>query len=681
MRYRHPFVSTFVRTAILLVVPAMAYGQAPDSQDAPARFNSEIVVTPERGETPLDRVPAATFVLDRPTMITLPTVFLGETISFMPGFHAARSEFHAARPAVVSARGFFGGGEAEYLLLLIDGVPAGDAESGLIDWSLVPDSAVRRIEAFRGPGASLYGDSAVGGVIQVLTNRSEPHAQLSATGGSFNGFTGGGAFGRRFTTVGIELSGSARGTDGFREHSSTRHLVASGGLDGRLRAASWRWTGSGHRRTADDPGALTLEEARLDPRLSDPLARLDTLERHGFATALTIQSAGTRGGQQGRVYVNNRDEDAVRTIVLAPGFGDSRARAISTFTIGGSGEAQRIIGAGAQGAVVRAGLDVARQNLETGYSPVDDAGAIGATEAEATGRRLRVGAFVSSGWDPVPRLRLTAALRWDRIGDDGFMPAAAETQTHEAWSPRAGAVLRLTDSGAVSLFGQVSNAFKVPTLDQLFDPRPYPDFQGGTFTISNPQLVPQRANNVEGGVTGEVAAVRWSAVAYRMAVDNEIDFDVRTFSYANIAESRHVGAEFEASSRIWNRVQPSFAYTLSRVTRVGGDLQLKNVPRHAVSIAGYAELPQNLAAYLRYRHTAGAFLDDENTLPIEGPSAIDLRVRRLFGNHAVFIDVINLADDRFEEYGFTLTDFQGGVVPYAYPGASRAVRAGASFAF
>jgi len=45
----------------------------------------------------------------------------------------------------------------------------------------------------------------------------------------------------------------------------------------------------------------------------------------------------------------------------------------------------------------------------------------------------------------------------------------------------------------VSVFLQVSRAFKAPTVDQLADARPFPDFAGGTFVISNPLLAPQRA--------------------------------------------------------------------------------------------------------------------------------------------------------------------------------------------
>jgi len=67
-------------------------------------------------------------------------------------------------------------------------------------------------------------------------------------------------------------------------------------------------------------------------------------------------------------------------------------------------------------------------------------------------------------------------------------------------------------------------------------------------------------------------------------------------------------------------------------------------------------------------------------VPIHGPSTLDVRIRRMVGRQMVFLDAVNLADNRYEEYGFTLTDFVGRVVPYAYPGAPRALRIGMSIA-
>src|SRR5258708_28615547 len=131
----------------LLVATQAAWAQPPDEQPAPRtpRFTTDVVVTPERGETPRELAGTST-VVDQATLATLPVIHLSEVVSFLPGFMVARGEFHADRP-VISTRGFFGGGEAEYIALLVDGVRVADVETGLVDWSVVPVSSIRRIEA------------------------------------------------------------------------------------------------------------------------------------------------------------------------------------------------------------------------------------------------------------------------------------------------------------------------------------------------------------------------------------------------------------------------------------------------------------------------------------------------------------------------------------------------------
>jgi outer membrane cobalamin receptor len=660
---------------VLVGVPVIATAQdtPASSPDAP-RFEAEIVVTPERGETARTQVPASTVLIDGSALPTLPAVQFGEIVSFLPGFQLQQAQPYSP-PPLVSARGFFGGGEAEYVLLLVDGVPRMDAESGLIDWTAVTTSSIRRVEASRGPGASLYGDSAIGGVIQVLTNRAANAGTATLSGGSFGTFVGDGSYARRAGSLGVSLMGSALRTDGASDHAAASRVVFGGGLDGRIRQAAWRWTLSGTENDRDDPGALSEAASHVDPFASDRLFRFDHVDRQDLTTALTLDGGGQRWSHRARVHATVRDDDRIRTILLAPGLGDRAARALSTATVGGSVEGDRALTVARSDLLLRFGIDLSREQLDTTYRAVGETGIAGAVTSQADGSRVRLGGFATSAWNPAARWRVIAGVRWDRI-NDGF---GTEGHDHDAWSPRLGTTVRLSEAGATTLFAQVSKAFKAPTLDQLFDARPYPDFRGGSFTISNPDLVPQRAANLEAGVSG-ASALRWSALAYRMTVDNEIDFDVRTFSYANIGRSEHTGVEFEAGPN-WRRVQPSVSYAFVKVTEPDSDRQLKNVPRHVVTAAAAADLAWGVGAYLRFRHTSGAFLDDENAFAIVGPSTFDLRLRRQVHRQTVFVDVQNLTGHRYQEYGYTLTDFQGVPVAYSYPGAPRAFRAGVILAF
>ena len=665
-----------VAVAFVLATAAVARAQEPAAGSAEEpRFETAVVVTPERGSTPRSLVPAVTVVLERQALSLLPAAHPSELISFLPGFTVARPRFDAGRP-VVSARGFFGGGEADYLLLLVDGVPVADAESGLIDWGAVPTSSIQRIEAFRGPGASLYGDSAVGGVVQILTDRSAQGGRLTTTGGSFGTFDVDGSWGWRAPAVASTLSSAIRRTGGAYEHSSARQYVGAGGIDGQVGDLSWRWTADGGWRRRDDPGSLGRDVFRRDPYSSDPLYRFDGLERRDVSTAFTLRHQSPVWLPQARIAAAFRDEDLVRTILLAPAVGDRRARALSTAALRGSLEGQRVLGT-ARMVTLRFGTDASREHLDTTYRSVSVSGLLQDVNSHVAGHRIRTGLFASSAWEATSRVRLSGGIRWDGLDDGSFR--VPTTGVKRAWTPRAGVSLQLNDARTLSLFGQVSRAFKAPTLEQLFDPRPYPDFRGGTFTISNPQLVPQRATSIEAGVSGSGPA-RWSVVAYRARVDDEIDFDVRTFSYANIGESRHTGLELEGETT-WGRFSPSISYVLSRVMESGSDRQLKNVPRHRVSVATGVELPWALHVYARLDCTTGAFLDDENTVRTSTPSAIDVRLRRALGRHALFVDVFNVTADQYEEYGFTLRDFDNKVVPYVYPGAPRAVRAGLTLEF
>ncbi|MSO48412.1 MAG: TonB-dependent receptor [Acidobacteria bacterium] len=673
-------LKTFIRLLIAsgcCGVSTSAWAQVP--VPIPVRFDTKIVVTSERGETPRAQVPAATVVIDKATLAALPVVHPSEILTFIPGFNIMQGQFHAGRP-VISARGFFGGGEAEYVLMLVDGLPVGDVESGLIDLSLIPTSSIRRIEAHRGPGASTYGDAAVGGVIQILTERAENAGQFSLTGGTFGSITADGSYGRGAHGWGLTLSGAARHTDGAYRHSRAGQYVAAGSVERAIDGVNLRLTLNGYRRKHEDPGSAAVEAVRTAPRTLDPAFDLDRLDRRNLSMAFALRAASSAWSSGARFFVKRRAEDLIRTILFLPGFGDTRARTLSSLSVGGSVESERTLSV-TRRHLVRFGGDVAHERLDTRYNEVSPAGDVGAFNSRARGRRIRAGIFAAASFEATPRVHLTGAIRWDGVDDAGF--GAVTPSKKAAWSPRAGIVVQLSDPGGVVLFAQVARAFKVPTLDQMFDPRPYPDFRGGTFSISNSTLTPQRATNLEAGISGS-GPLRWSALAYQMTVEGEIDFDARTFSYANVGRSRHIGAEIEIEGNWWKRVRPTMSYAWTRVTDRSSrdrDTQLKNIPERLMSVGVSVDFPWRVGTFVYFKHSGGAFFDGANVLSIKGPSTLDLRIRRPIGRTLVVVDVINATNSRYEEYGYTLTDFVGGVVPYAYPGARRTIRVGLTVSF
>lgn len=120
------------------------------------------------------------------------------------------------------------------VLVLVDGVRVSDLQTGHFDLDLaVPLDLVDRIEILRGPGATLYGPDAIGGVVNVVTRQREAWRAARLHGGSFGTLGGGvggavavGASGATF----LRLSADAERSSGHRDGTDYETVQASGGI-------------------------------------------------------------------------------------------------------------------------------------------------------------------------------------------------------------------------------------------------------------------------------------------------------------------------------------------------------------------------------------------------------------------------------------------------------------------
>ncbi|MGH9367416.1 MAG: TonB-dependent receptor [Thermoanaerobaculia bacterium] len=657
--------------------PPAGEKQAPE----PPQVHEEMIVTAERGPEPREEIPASVDVLTREQIERLPAQDLSELLEFLPGFHAFFRESLGGPPPIVTSRGFFGGGEAEYVQLRIDGVPVEDVETGLADWRRIRSADIERIEALRGPASSLYGDTALGGVIQVFT-RSGP-----ASGNSLSASASGGSFG----TAAADLSwgfgrdgfqGSAVGTyvrtAGYREHSAEESAIRGFTNSGALAGGKWSFDLQASRTDREDPGALDGIELEQDDRQSNPIFRFDHTDTDRGRLALSFHKESGAVPFRVTLYGAARSAGILRTILVVPGLGNRTFRDLHSGAFGGILEGEKSLSLLGRESTIRLGTELAHETLRSNYRFVDEEAVEGPIVSGEEGARNRAALFFTGDWRLTGRLRASGGVRWDRIADD--FQVEGKSELHEAWSPRAGLSLRLgnLDRSPVALYFQFSNSFKAPTLDQLFDPHPFDDFQGGTFSISNPDLVPQKAENFELGISQQGRVLRWEVLSYRMSVENEIDFDPATFSYQNIGRSLHQGVE--AGARLSaGKVSPFVSYAWTRVeSRTGENVgkQLKNIPEHLLRAGVAAQLPAGIEASAVWTWMADRFLDDQNLIPLGDASVVDLRLSRSFGSLRARLDLSNLTNTKYSQYGFALTDFFGEQVSYSYPGARFAARFG-----
>src|SRR5205085_4406266 len=187
----------------------------------------------------------------------------------------------ASATPMITSRGFFGGGEVEYVKLLVDGAPVGDRESGLADWSRFRLGGIDRIEIVHGPASAAWGDAALGGVIQLFTRRdtADKPGDLHLTAG---------AFGSRGAELGytIDLShgirlgirGDDTQTNGFRDRASRDDRGLALTLDRLFDKSRWQLTLSTARKDRPEPGPLPRAQIEEDRNQPDPLFRHDAEE-------------------------------------------------------------------------------------------------------------------------------------------------------------------------------------------------------------------------------------------------------------------------------------------------------------------------------------------------------------------------------------------------------------------
>jgi vitamin B12 transporter len=143
----------------------------------------QIVVSATRVPARLNDLVADVTVISRAALQRSEARTLVELLSQQAGLQFS-SNGGLGKPASLFIRGL----EARHTLLLVDGVPLGSATLGTPSLDNLPLESIERIEIVRGPMSSLYGNGALGGVVQVITRKGAQGftANAKLAGGSNN---------------------------------------------------------------------------------------------------------------------------------------------------------------------------------------------------------------------------------------------------------------------------------------------------------------------------------------------------------------------------------------------------------------------------------------------------------------------------------------------------------------
>ena len=169
----------------LALIPALARGQdqtAPSTQSAPTPATGAgtelrlppVVVSATRLERTLADQPMSVTVVPKEQIQETPAQSLDDVLRTTVGINVPLIASYQIHPTgnSFSMRGL-GGIRG---LVMLDGVPINDPFFGYVQWNRVPMENIDRVEVVRGAAASVWGNYAMGGVVNIITRKPDKTA-------------------------------------------------------------------------------------------------------------------------------------------------------------------------------------------------------------------------------------------------------------------------------------------------------------------------------------------------------------------------------------------------------------------------------------------------------------------------------------------------------------------------
>ncbi|MGQ9854390.1 MAG: TonB-dependent receptor, partial [Candidatus Oleimicrobiaceae bacterium] len=140
-------------------------------QPTPIEFDP-IVVVAGKTQQRLDQAAVSVSVVSARDIQQRNAINLIEALETAPGVNFVGEQ--------INIRGSTGYtyGAGNKVLLLLDGVPVYASDTGQFNWDMLPPLEVEQIEILKGAGSTLWGASALGGVVNVITKSPSPEGQI-----------------------------------------------------------------------------------------------------------------------------------------------------------------------------------------------------------------------------------------------------------------------------------------------------------------------------------------------------------------------------------------------------------------------------------------------------------------------------------------------------------------------
>lgn len=484
-----------------------------------------VVVTASRGMARPGEAPVSVAVVDGEEIRARQVITVDEALRFAPGviFNAGQLDI---RGSTGLARGV-----GSRSLVLLDGERVLSGTTGAINFDILPVLDVERIEVVKGPHSTLYGSSALGGVVNLITEpiSREPETRLRLHWGAYDIPSRHQFASERLNFQGVDLERSQhlgntglrltlgrKTSDGFRQNGDYDRWYVRGkvlypaGESAPLLDAQFLWARKDEGefftwRSPDRPLEVDPPEAVGDWDRADRISASVALTPIATAAALVrIRTSFFRHDVQNHFH-DNQDHH--------------RSNRVGT-------DVQVSLNPGGQHTVVL-GLEGAWTGVEANIL--------------GTPTLVDLGAYAQEELRITDRIRGTAGIRLDYHAPD---PGESEAVI----SPKLGLVYRASERIAARL--SLSRGYRAPSAVERYTSTTVQGFR----VVPNPELEGETAWSGEVGVTATVGQRFWlDAGFFHTEYDDLIEpagvpDQIFTFQFRNVADARVRG--FDLGARV-----------------------------------------------------------------------------------------------------------------------------------
>lgn len=633
----------------------------------------EVVVTATKVETSIKDIPSSVSVITQEDIKRKQAIRSEELLKGLEGVDnvSVMAGGYPGKPRLRGLPSTFAGQTTQYL---INGLPVEPALIGNRQaWMLVPPQAIERIEVVRGPISVLYGPSAAGGVINIITKQGlgTPSAELSGGYGSHASYrstvSSGGTLEEKLDYM---IVGDYYKTDGYKplpNAASTpfpdRDYYSEGNYDIKNRDSEDRKLYSSLRFHPTDSVELSAGLSYFDNEGAilggHPNYRweryghaVDVGYRQRFSELLELKAKVLQSSFKNRTTNDENFSEGNGSMALD-------YREIETET--------------ALNGELQGDLNLSKINtLTLGLS--HNLGELEFSEEDADAVQLRKGSAKSTVSALYAQdqhkfgdlVVTTLGMRYDqyKFYDDERGDTSYPDSDDDVLTYRAGA--RVNPSKETSVYVSVGTAY-LPALNSL-------KFRTSDSWLDNPDLKPEKSISYEVGLDQWIgSAVKTKLAAFYTQYEEMIS-SVQTgtqWQYRNVSEVEVKGVEAGVETVLAEDWLMSINYTLTdpEITKNPSDPDLEgkrpaDTPEHKLNAAITYDNPRLILARIEGRYVGDRYYDNANTSEYKTGDyfVMDAKVSKTFSTGKTLKDVTlslavnNIFDEHYSEYWFENAD-------------------------